>query len=245
MKRFTGVRYLIREPRTSREGIRDYPTYTIPEAALILAMPPRTLQSWVYDRPIFTVAGSRDESQKLLSFKDLAQFYFLKFVRRHARLSDGQARKLLQYAKEVSGSAYPLLHEDIRVARDHVLWAHISKNSGEKVVLELLRPRGQYILHDFVNMFATRVDRDARGVMMRLYPWRLWKYGDKRRPVSVDPNIMSGKLVLTGTRIPALAVAARRKQGESVKDIAGDYDVPQRLIKESLRHLKLVLPKAA
>jgi len=197
MKRFAEVRHLIRKPRTGHEGIRDYPTYSIPDAALILAMPARTLQSWVYDKPIFSIAGSTDESQKLLSFKDLAQLYFLKFVRRHAGLSDSQARVLLQYAKKVSGSAYPLLHEDIRVSRNHVFWDHVSKKSGERKVLELLRPRGQYVLHEVVDMFATRVDRDARGVMLRLYPWRLWKNGDQRRPVSVDPDIMSGKLVLT------------------------------------------------
>ncbi len=56
---------------------------------------------------------------------------------------------------------------------------------------------------------------------------------------------MSGNLVLTGTRIPLLAIAARRKSGEQVRDIAGDYGISQRLVTESLRHLNLALRKAA
>ena len=245
MRRFSGEQYLIREPRAPHEGIRDYPTYNLPDAALILAMPLRTLQSWVYDKPIFKVAESEDEGQRLLSFRDLAQLYFLKFVRRHAGLSDTQARMLLQYAQDVTSSKYPLLSEHIRVSSRHVLWEHVSQKTGEKKILELLRPRGQYVLVEVVNMFSTRVDRDGRGQMQRLYPWRLWRKGDERRPVSIDPYVMSGKLVLTGTRIPAVAVAARLKQGEPVREIAQDYGVSQRLVKESLRHLNLVIPKAA
>lgn len=244
MRRFSEEPFLIRHPRAAKEAIRDYPIYSIPDAALILAMPPRTLQSWVYDKPIFKVSGEGDQ-QRLLSFKDLAQFYFLKFVRKHAHLSDAEARTLLQYAKKVSRNEYPLLHEDISVTPNHIFWEHVSEEDGSKKVLELLRPRGQYVFHEVVNMFATRVDRDARGAMLRLYPWRLWRNGDKRRPVSVDPYVMSGKLVLTGTRIPVSIVAARLKQGESVKGIAHDYGVSQRLVTESLRHLHIAIRKAA
>ncbi len=243
MRSFSGVVHLIRHPRSSSEGIRDYPTYSILDAALILAMPRRTLQSWVNDKPIFSVAGSREEAQTLLSFKDLAQLYFLKFVRRHAGLSDAQARMLLEYAKKVTRSEYPLLHENIKVFRRHVQWEY--DKSGEKKVLELLKPQGQYILTQEVNMFSSRVDRDGRGATVRLYPWRLWRTGDERRPVSIDPTIMSGKLVLTGTRIPVLAVAARKKSGELVADIARDYGISQLLVTESLRHLNLALRKAA
>jgi uncharacterized protein (DUF433 family) len=238
MRGFVGDRHLIRQPRALHEGIRDYPTYSIHDAAQILAMPRRTLQGWVYDKPFFTVAGS-SQPQKLLSFKDLAQFYFLQFVRRHARLTDSQARKLLQYTKEITHSEYPLLHENIQVFPKHVFWEHKSRDSKEKRILELVRPKGQYVFQEVVSMFASRVDRDPRGLMLRLYPWRLWRSGDERRPVSVDPYVMSGKLVITGTRIPAVIIATRRKQGESVRDIAKDYDLSQRIVTQSLRHFAI------
>jgi len=229
---------LIRKSRALHEGIRDYPAYSVHDAALILGMPRRTLQRWVYDKPIFTVAAS-EQAQKFLSFKDLAQFYFLQFVRKHAHLTDWQARKLLEYTKEVTGSEYPLLHESIRVLPRHVFWEHKSRGSDESRILELVRPKGQYVFQEIVNIFASRVDRNTRGWMLRLYPWRLWRSGDQRRPVSVDPYVMSGKLVITGTRIPAQAVATRRRQGETVRDIARDYGLSQQIVMQSLRHLAI------
>jgi uncharacterized protein (DUF433 family) len=227
-----------RIPRVRGQSLQGYPIYSIPEAASILAMSRRTLQSWVYDRPYFPVSGS-DQPQRLLSFRDLAQFYFLKFVREHANLSDGQARRLLQYTKKVTKSEYPLLSEDIRVLPRHVF---LNKQNS---FLELINPPGQFVFEEIVSIFASRVDRDKRGLMVRLYPWRLWKEGDARRPVSVDPNILSGRLVITGTRIPATVVAIRKKQGESVVDIARDYGISQQRVTESLRHLHIGIRKAA
>lgn len=224
--------------RARGESLRDYPTYSIPEAAQILAMAPRTLQSWVYDKPYFNVSGP-EQFQRLLSFNDLAQFYFLRFIRKHARVSDHQARELLEYTREVTDSEYPLLHEDISVLPRRVF---LTKG---KVVLELLNPRGQFVFKDFVSIFASRFDRDKRGLMSRLYPWRLWREGDGRRPVSIDPHIMSGRLVVTGTRIPAIVIATRTRNGESIKGIAKDYRISQQRVRESLRHFDIGLRKAA
>jgi len=238
MERFTGVRPLTRQPRAPHEILRDYPTYTIPEAALILAMSRRTLQRWVSDRPYFAVAGD-DQPQRLLSFKDLAQFYFLKFLRTHAHLNDEQARLVLDSAREATHTEYPLLDEHIRAWRHHVIWIK------DKRVEELFRPKGQFLFHETVSMFASRVDRDKRGLALRIYPWRLWKEGDVRRPVQIDPMILSGRPVITGTRIPLLSVAARTKSGEKIADIAKDYGISQQRVTQSLRHLEIGLRKAA
>jgi uncharacterized protein (DUF433 family) len=242
MKRFAGAPHLIREPRAPHEVLRDYPTYTVPEAALILAMSRTTLHRWVANHPFFVVSGN-DAPQRLLSFKDLAQLYFLKFLRRQAHLSDTQARIVLDYAKQATGSRYPLLDENIKAWRHHAVWTRGSKDN--RIALELFKPQGQYIFQHTVDMFASRIDRDRRGSLLRLYPWRLWTEGDVRRPVLIDPNILSGRPVITGTRIPIIVVAARRKKGETISGIAQDYGISQRRITESLRHLHLGLRKAA
>lgn len=238
MRTSVGAEPLIRQPREPKESLRDYPTYSVHEAALFIAMPQRTLQRWVYDKPFFEVAGS-EYRQNLLSFKDLAQYYFLHFVRNHAGLSDRQARDLLSYAKLVTGSAYPLLHGDIKILFRHILLDRPAQGERRRIVLDLHRPRGQYVFQEVVDLFATRVSRDARGLMRTIYPWRFWKEGDMRRPVEIDPHVMSGRLVVTGTRIPVMTVAARRKAGESVRDIAKDYCLTQEIVKQSLRHLGL------
>jgi uncharacterized protein (DUF433 family) len=227
-----------RVPRARGQSLQIYPTYSIPEAALILAMPSRTLQSWVYDKPFFPVAGS-NQPQQLLSFKDLAQFYFLRFIRRNAGISEERARDLLQFAQEVTQTEYPLLDEDISVLNRHVF---LNRNNA---VMDLIHPRGQFVFHEIVSIFASRIDRNKRGLVTRLYPWRLWRDKDVRRPVSIDSNIMSGRLVITGTRIPVVVVATRKKSGESISEIARDYCISQQRVTESLRHLPLALRKAA
>ena len=229
-----------RIPRASNQSLRDYPTYSIPEAALFLAMSRRTLQSWIYDKPFYKLSNIDQSQQRSLSFNDLAQFYFLRFIREHARFSDDQARELLKYTQDVTGSEYPLLKEDIRILPRHV---YLKRG---KDVLDLINPRGQFVFDEMLSIFASRFDRDDLGLMSILYPWRLWRNEeDERRPVSIDPQVMSGRLIITGTRIPAMVLATRTKRGESIKEIAKDYGISQHRVLESLRHFDVGLRKAA
>ena len=65
---------------------------------------------------------------------------------------------------------------------------------------------------------------------------------DKTRPVSISPLIMSGKLVITGTRIPVEDVVQRASEGETVASLAKDYRLSTDSIVEAMRHL---VPQAA
>src|ERR1700694_2394486 len=102
-----------REPLRADQDLLEYPTYTIPEAALYLGMPRRTLQSWVYDKPVWSVSGS-EQRVRLLSFKDLAQAYFIEFICKHVGISGHKAREILKYARLETKSRYPLLHKGIK-----------------------------------------------------------------------------------------------------------------------------------
>jgi uncharacterized protein (DUF433 family) len=44
-----------------------------------------------------------------------------------------------------------------------------------------------------------------------------------RDRIVVDPNIMAGKPVIRGTRIPVDAILRRLAEGASIKDILEDY----------------------
>jgi DNA-binding transcriptional MerR regulator len=96
-----------RTPRKADQDLRDYPTYTISEAAAYLAIPSRTLYHWVSDDPLWRSAGI-EEQTRLLSFRDVAQSYFIDFIRHHVRIPGKKARELLARAKQETGTAYPL-----------------------------------------------------------------------------------------------------------------------------------------
>jgi uncharacterized protein (DUF433 family) len=90
-----------------------------------------------------------------------------------------------------------------------------------------------------VDLFATRIRRNSTGELEQIYPWRLYKRGDKRRPVTLDPNVMSGRLVITGTRIPARLLLSRKENGERIPALAEDYRIKEAIIEQALRHLGL------
>ncbi|MGH9812790.1 MAG: DUF433 domain-containing protein [Candidatus Acidiferrales bacterium] len=50
--------------------------------------------------------------------------------------------------------------------------------------------------------------------------------------------MMSGKLVITGTRIPVLVVLERAHSGEDIPDLARDYQLDQKLIRQALAHIE-------
>jgi hypothetical protein len=84
-----------REPRRPNQPLKDFPIYTVPEAAAYLAMPARTLRYWVSDRPVWPVAGS-GQGTPLLSFRDIAQAYYIDLVRKHFHLSLRKTREVLE-----------------------------------------------------------------------------------------------------------------------------------------------------
>jgi uncharacterized protein (DUF433 family) len=95
---------------------------------------------------------------------------------------------------------------------------------------------------EVIGQFATRVEWDSRSQVARLFPWKHWtteETNSAKRPVSIDPQVLSGRLVITGTRVPAETVLARKLAGESVRHLAKDYRVPEQTIVDALRHLGL------
>jgi len=227
-----------RKPRTHNQDLRDYPVYTVPEAARYLAMPLRTLYHWLSDNPLWTAAGS-DFDVQLLSFKDLAQSHFIEFIRRHAAISTRKAREILKNAQLETNSPYPLLDKNIKVLFQHILLDHPARKRVPRHVVDLSHHR-QLVIHEVVDLYATRIQRNTKGELQRLYPWRLWNRDeDGRKPVTIDPNIMSGRLVVTGTRIPVDVLLNRKNAGESVPDLSKDYGLSEQAINDALRHLAL------
>src|SRR6266699_392015 len=138
-----------REPRKTSQNLLEYPTYTIPEAALYLGMPKRTLQSWVYDKPVWSVPGF-GKCVRLLSFKDLAQAYFIEFICKHIGISGRKAREILKNAQLETRSRYPLLHRDVRVFFKHVLMDKPATRNCRRHVVDLSQHR-QLVMEEVVD----------------------------------------------------------------------------------------------
>jgi uncharacterized protein (DUF433 family) len=81
-----------------------------------------------------------------------------------------------------------------------------------------------------------RVDRDKFGKVMRLYPFtRAPRLPEAPRIVVIDPTVMFGRPVITGTRVATAMVYQRWKAGEGIEVLAEDYARPIPEIEEALR----------
>ena len=78
-----------------------------------------------------------------------------------------------------------------------------------------------------------RVEYDDQGRAVRLFP--LLRREGASRNIVIDPRRAFGRPVIFGTAVPAADVRARFDAGDSVKDLARDFDVTPDLIEDALR----------
>jgi uncharacterized protein (DUF433 family) len=57
----------------------------------------------------------------------------------------------------------------------------------------------------------------------------------EERPIRISPLVAFGRPVLSGTRIPTLVVFDRFSAGESVRELAEDFGVPDEAVEEAVR----------
>jgi uncharacterized protein (DUF433 family) len=226
-----------RIPRHRGQDLRDYPTYTVPEAAASLGMSRRTLQSWIADDPIWKVSGAK-YAVPLLSFRDLAQAYYVEIVRKHFSLSMRKTREVLLLARKESRAPYPLLNRNIRLFFKHIILTKPARGKQPRRDIDLSQHR-QLSIPQVVDMFASRVERVRGGEVAKLFPWRYWSPGKNQdAPVTIDPEVLSGRLVVTGTRIPVQVLLSRKSSGESIPRLAHDYELSEETINLALSHIE-------
>ena len=90
-------------------------------------------------------------------------------------------------------------------------------------------------MREILEKYLKRVERDSKGVALRLYPFTRKRTPNEPKCVVIDPFVSFGKPVLAGTGIPTSIVAERYKAGESVSQLSADYDRSGLDIEEAIR----------
>lgn len=216
---------------------RYMPSYSVAEASHYILIPRATVRSWVVGRPYPTKSGRRffkpvvlvaDSQPRLLSFVSLVEVHVLDALRRDHHVPLEKIRKAMEYLREQFGSEHPLAEErfetdglDLFVQKyGQLINASRSGQLGMKCLLET---------------YLKRVERDAHGVVLRLYPFTRKRSSNEPRSVVIDPFVSFGKPVLAGTGIPTSIVAERYKAGESVSQLSADYGRTDLDIEEAIR----------
>jgi uncharacterized protein (DUF433 family) len=89
---------------------------------------------------------------------------------------------------------------------------------------------------EMIRDHLMRIERDSKGIPVRLYLiTRKDVVRDQPSPVVVDPRIAFGRPVLAGPSVPTAVLADRFKAGDTLTQLAEDYDTSSQNIEEALR----------
>jgi uncharacterized protein (DUF433 family) len=138
-------------------------------------------------------------------------------------------RRAVAYLGKEFQSDHPLL--DRRMLTDGT--DLLLKRYGELVTIP---QDGQMAMKVILEAYLDRIDRDDRGIPVRLYPFSRKRVETSPKLVAIDPRICFGKPCISGTRIPTAIIAERLEAGDSVALLAEDYGRRPEEIEEAVRY---------
>lgn len=206
---------------------RDIAAYTVAEAARYLRLPTATLRSWVLGRQYPTADGSgqfppliRPASRvpPLLSFSNLIEAHVLRALRTDHGVPVKALRSALAYAERELGIDRLLLRPELRTDAGTVFLDRY----GELIDLSA---SGQLAMRRLFAEHVKRVEWDSSRFPVRLYPFLWTAAPTEERPIIIDPRLAFGRPVVLRRGISTSAIAERIDAGESVEDVAADYEL--------------------
>ena len=217
---------------------REVASYGVMEAAHYLRIPRTTIRDWVSGRHYRSITGARfskpiiqvpDPAMKLLSFMNLVEIHVLDAIRRKHDIPLEKVRTAMNYLSKQFPSKYPLADQEFVTDGLNLFIKKFSQ-------LINISQEGQLAIHEVLQAHLHRIERDLKGIPVRLYPFtRKRDLREEPRAIVIDPEVSFGRPVLAGTGIPTAVIAACYKAGESMDDLADDYGRPRLEIEEAIR----------
>jgi uncharacterized protein (DUF433 family) len=164
----------------------------------------------------------------MLSFINLVEVHVLDAIRREHRIPLDKVRVAIDYLRREFNSEHPLADHRFETDGLDLFVQRYGK------LINISRA-GQLAIRQLLQAHLKRVERDASGAAIRLYPFTRKRLQDEPKAIVIDPSISFGKPVMAGSGIPTSIVAERYKAGETIRELADDYERPQSDIEEAIR----------
>lgn len=218
-----------RRPDRVRGDLREFPRYSIAEAALYVHIPATTLTAWTHGQNYSTRQGVHrtfeplielaDPENRFLSFYNLVEAHMLRSTTERG-VPLRNVRKALEYIRETIPGKHPLLMHDFEVSGKDVFIRHLGDTINAT-------KHGQLAMRKILQRYLKRIVRDERGLPIRVFPIH-------SRRLVIDPQFASGKPIVKNRGITASVLWGRNKTGETVQEIAKDYGLTRREVKEAI-----------
>jgi uncharacterized protein (DUF433 family) len=161
-----------------------------------------------------------------LSFANLIEAHVLRSLRTEHGVPLGAVRKALSYAERELQIEHLLLREELRTSGG----ALFLERYGELVNFSA---SGQLAVRKLFDAHLARVEWGRLRSAVRLYPFVFGEATDSR-PILIDPTISFGRPVVEGAFVSTRSILERIDAGESVDDVARDYELSSTAIEEAI-----------
>lgn len=216
--------------RISMDVIRTTAAYSMGEAAHYLNLPPTTLRAWCLGQRGFRAVIRLDgKSPWALSFLNLVEAHVLAAIRREHKVPLPAVREALKYVQDHLDLHRPLVQAAF-------------ETDGVSLFVERLgqlinaSKEGQTAMREILQAHLRRIERDGKGLPIKLFLFtRRDGTAQAPSPIVVDPRISFGRPVLVGRSVPTAVLADRFKAGDSLRELAEDYEAPSEAIEEAIR----------
>jgi uncharacterized protein (DUF433 family) len=153
-----------------------------------------------------------------LSFSNLIEAHVLRSLRTDHGVPVKALRDALAYAQRTLGIDRLLLRPELRTDAGKVFLDRY----GELIELSA---SGQLAMRRLLAEHLTRIEWDTSRFPVRLYPFLSAAAPSDVRPIVIDPRIAFGRPVVQSKGISTSTIAERIDAGESLDDVATDYEL--------------------
>ena len=170
-----------------------------------------------------------DPAGRLLSFRNLGELHVLGSIRRIHQVKMPAVRQAIDFLRKCFRSDHPLLEKKTLTDGNDLFIEHYEN-------LVTITQHGQMAMKEVMAAYLKRVEWDAAGMPIRLFPFTRDRYAESPEMVSIDPRIRFGRPCISGTRIPTFIIAERHQAGDSIEFLAKDYGRTSEEIEEAIRY---------
>lgn len=230
-----------RDPYRGRSP-RKIPAYSSFEASRYLRIPENTVRNWAFgyaqrtgpgrtmrSRPLLKAA---DTQRHLLSFVNLVELHMISALRRDHNVQMPKIRRAIDYLEAKLRSPHPLIDEEMETDGTDIF---INKYGS---LINASRD-GQLAMKALLQAHLKRIERDERGVAVRLFPFTRKRDADTiveaPKLIAIDPAVAFGRPVIVGSRVPTSEIAQRFQAGESPSEVAQDFGRTEEEVWEAIR----------
>jgi uncharacterized protein (DUF433 family) len=175
-----------------------------------------------------------------LSFTNLVEAHVLRIIRETHQVKLNKVRQALDYMAQEFDTAHPLVIKRFQTDGVDLFIDQISEDQKKSLVN--VSRGGQFAMRETLKHLLTRVEWNADGIASRFFPiTELVTDPQSDKVIFLDPSIRFGSPVIAGKGVPTAAIVDLYNAGDTIEDIAYEFDCTPEQVKQAIRFESLLL----